>query len=105
MSDTKTPKEPQSYGSEKDWLTGNTGQTVENTPNRTSRHDEQFYDSKHESEESPSPQGGTPSPDRHDDAPRQAADKSSTPVTGTGTTKVSDAAAGDRKSYFKKRDY
>jgi hypothetical protein len=104
-ADAKTPKEPQSYGSEKDWLTGKTGQTVENTPERTSRHDEEFYESRHESEESPAPLGGKSSPQHSDPSPRKAVDNASTPVTGTGTTKVSDAAAGDRKSFFKKRDY
>lgn len=38
--------EPQSYGSQADWLTGRTGQTVDGTPEKASRHDEEFYKSK-----------------------------------------------------------
>lgn len=45
----KDSAEPQSYGSEKDWLTGKTGQTVDNTPEKTSRTDEEFYRSRHHS--------------------------------------------------------
>lgn len=92
-------REPQSYGSESDWLTGKTGQTVENTPERTSRHDEDFYDSRNRHE------GETPAAD-----PEVTSD----PVGGSSPVRTSDSPstttrAGDaveeRDSFFKDRDY
>lgn len=103
MTDSKRPKEPQSYGSEADWLSGKTGETVQNTPNRVSRHDEEFYEDRHQSKESEAPDGGMQTPKRADLKNAPAADQSKTEITGTATTKVSDAS--DRKSFFKKRDY
>lgn len=50
MADKKRDdNEPQSYGSNKDWLTGNTGETVDDTPAKGSRTDEEFYQSRHNS--------------------------------------------------------
>ena len=54
-------KEPQSYGSEKDWLTGKTGQTVNETPDKAEKHDEHFYHSHRENKE-PRPDPAGPSP-------------------------------------------
>lgn len=93
-------REPQSYGSEKDWLTGRTGETVDRTPEKTSRHDEEFYDGDRDREDSPGTKGGT-TPSVSD------ASHTSTraDVTGSAPKKVSLRAAGERQSYFKKRDY
>ena len=50
MADKKKDgSEPQSYGSNKDWLTGKTGETVDETPAKSSRTDEEFYESRHNS--------------------------------------------------------
>lgn len=38
--------EPQSYGGQDGWLTGKTGQTVDDTPQKSSRTDEGFYESR-----------------------------------------------------------
>lgn len=103
--DPKRPKEPQSYGSEKDWLTGRTDQEVNETASRTERHDEEFYEPRHKSEDSPGNIGGTISPQRlHDSADPRAEDTSEIPVEETNPPRVSDSLDG-RKSYFKKRDY
>ena len=40
--------DPQSYGGGADWLTGETGQTVDETPHKSDRHDEEFYKSRHD---------------------------------------------------------
>ena len=104
MADDKKPQKvdtPQSYGSDKDWLQGTTAQTVENTPSRTSRHDEPFYDSRHDAEESSateataepgvrSAQGGNPA--------------RATGPTTSGGKKVPESNA-TRQSYFRNRDY
>jgi len=103
MADTKRPREPQSYGSEKDWLTGKTDQTVEDTPNRVSRHDEEFYESRHDSSESVAKEGGQQSPQRDDVANTAAPDMTATEVIDHASTSVSQAT--DRVSFFKKRDY
>jgi hypothetical protein len=54
--------EPQSYGSDADWLSGHTGQTVEETPQSADRTDEEFYESRHDdrSSTSESPAGRSP---------------------------------------------
>ena len=61
MSEEKKGNEPQSYGSEKDWLTGNTGQTVDGTPEKVEREDEHFYHSHREDAvDRPKPAGRSP---------------------------------------------
>lgn len=104
-TDQKNPPErrtdePQSYGSQKDWLEGTTAQTVEGTPHRVSRHDEPFYDQSLEAgsdaAEAParqnidSPQGGSPA-------------RSGRP-TSLGGKKIAESNE-TRQSYFRKRDY
>ncbi|HSN68064.1 MAG TPA: hypothetical protein VLV48_02400 [Thermoanaerobaculia bacterium] len=102
-NDSKRPHAdtPQSYGSDRDWLEGTTAQTVENTPSRTTRHDESFYDSRHESTES----SATEAPA----APGVQAAQGGNPARATGpaTTggkKVPESNA-TRQSYFRNRDY
>lgn len=61
MTEDDKPREPQSYGSEKDWLTGDTGQTVDDTPQKVEREDEHFYHSHREDEvPRPKPAGRSP---------------------------------------------
>lgn len=96
--DRNRPKEPQSYGSEKDWVEGKTGQTVENTPSRVSRHDEAHYEDRHD----PGPT------ETHE--PAMERDTSSMPsggeVVGEGGKKI--AESNERRKnqgYFRERDY
>jgi hypothetical protein len=59
-----TNTEPQSYGSGADWVTGKTGQTVEDTPHKSDRHDEAFYESRHDA---PTKTSEAPARDAEDD--------------------------------------
>jgi hypothetical protein len=104
MPDDK--KEPQSYGSQADWVTGTTGETVnrlQGTPN--SQHAD-FYESRRDSEGSGPHQGG-------DVSPVQAADngeipplKSTGSERGTAGGNVAGAEGGaKREGFFKDRDY
>jgi hypothetical protein len=92
--------EPQSYGSQKDWLEGTTAQTVEGTPHRVSRHDEAFYDQSldvnHDAAaEAPAQQ--------NIDTPRAGRSRASGPTT-LGGKKIAESNE-TRQSYFRKRDY
>lgn len=95
-------KEPQSYGSEKDWVTGHTAQQ----PNDPASSDapasqREFYDERRESEDNATHQGGRISPEQHEASARPADDegfRSPTPFT----EKESGARRG---GYFKERDY
>lgn len=104
-NDKNAGNEPQSYGSSAEWLTGRTGQTVEGTPQRATRHDEAFYEDRHQ-------------PARTDQADAggkvsevQLAESDSVPLparsaTATGSaTRHADAGAEQRKSYWRDRDY
>lgn len=98
------PAEPQSYGSQKDWLHGKTGQTVDRTPHKSDRHDEAFYDDRRTSETSEAPNGGMTSPFQTSESELASRDTSATDVVGSGARKV--ATDSDRRvSYWRERDY
>ena len=98
------PKEPQSYGSERDWLTGDTDQQINRLTGHPNSQHADFYQPRRESEENAPDQGGYPSSDQIAES-RQATGRS----TGEETTpvqKVTDRPGGSKTgSYFKKRDY
>lgn len=98
--------EPQSYGSQEEWLRGRTGQTVNETPNTARRHDEAFYDDQRDGEQSEAPQGGLTSPIQRREAAAQPGrrDDASVEVTGTPIQKISEMS-DERRSYWKDRDY
>jgi hypothetical protein len=93
--------EPQSYGSEKEWVTGETGQEVNRQSGNPNSQHSDFYESRRESEGSAPEQGGqtseTDSP--HYAAPIGSASKESSP----GVT--ANESGAKRDSYFKDRDY
>ena len=96
-----TKNEPQSYGSQKDWVTGNTDQKV-NNPKSTPPADD-FYESRRDAEGSHPDQGGKISPDQGAETARPPASftQPSIPVTG-----VTVAEGGARRGgYFRNRDY
>ncbi|HEY0142268.1 MAG TPA: hypothetical protein VGF48_15325 [Thermoanaerobaculia bacterium] len=96
-------KEPQSYGSGSDWVTGKTGEQVNDQKSAPPAEHSEFYDERRESEESAPDQGGKVS--------YQAAEAAAQP-TGQATephdtvSKVTGRDGGaKRDSYFRKRDY
>lgn len=100
--DPSRPKEPQSYGSEKDWQTGRTDQSLEDTQEKP--RDEAFYEPRHQRDDSPGDTGGTRSPLR-------AGDDSDPPASGGQVvpepqqSKRFSELIDERKSFFKDRDY
>jgi hypothetical protein len=97
----KDTREPQSYGSQGDWVTGKTGQAVQNPKGTPPAEHREFYDSRRESESSAPDQGGQLSGVDRDTNADAAATGETTPVQKV-TAKDSGAK---RDSYFKKRDY
>ena len=93
-------REPQSYGSQSDWVTGRTGQEVNEQKSEPAPEHREFYDNR---QTTSSAHGG-------DTSAVQLAE-SAEPVgrtTGESTPvqKVTDQPGGaKRDSYFKKRDY
>ena len=92
-------REPQSYGSESDWLTGKTGQTVDDTPGRAARHDEEFYENRHE------PEGETPAAAAETDEQENRAHPDTEAADGDAERTKAGEELGGRESYFKDRDY
>jgi hypothetical protein len=103
MANDKTNNEPQSYGSDADWVTGQTGQKV-NDPKAAppnSQHGD-FYESRRDAEHSGEHQGGKVSGVDADVA-------TAAPAVEAGDQpqkKVSGEEGGARRdSFFKDRDY
>ena len=95
--------EPQSYGSQGDWVSGDVGQTVNRQKGNPNSQHGDFYESRHGAEESIDHQGGKVSPE-------QLADNAQLAGDGRGddqpVTNVTDNATGTKVgSYFKDRDY
>jgi len=88
-------KEPQSYGSQGDWVSGRTDQKVQ--PPNSQRAD---FDERRESESSVSHQGGDTSPVQS----REHAMPSGPPADSGHNVTVSESGA-KRGGYFKERDY
>jgi hypothetical protein len=88
-------KEPQSYGSQSDWVSGRTDQKVQ--PPNSQRAD---FDDRRESESSASHQGGDTSPVQS----REHAMPSGPPTDDVRKVTVKESGA-KRGGYFKERDY
>jgi len=101
MADNKR-NEPQSYGSNAEWVTGKTGQQVNNAKSSPPAEHADFYENRRESETNGPHQGGHVAAERDaDPAICEVAGDEHTPVQ-----KVTDKESGaKRDSYFKKRDY
>lgn len=96
-------KEPQSYGSGSDWVTGRTGQQVNEQKSEPAPEHREFYDERRESETTAPDQGGRTS----DFQLAESAEPTGRP-TGEDepVTKVTTQPSGaKRDSFFKKRDY
>jgi hypothetical protein len=99
----KDTKEPQSYGSEKDWVTGRTGQEVNDQDSAPAPEHREFYDERRESETSKNVQGGLTSPVQlaENVQPAGRPTGESSPISGVTTTPT----GAKRGGYFRKRDY
>jgi hypothetical protein len=100
----KDTREPQSYGSEKDWVTGKTGQEVNDQDSAPAPEHADFYDERRESESSAPAQGGQTSPvqlaENAQATGHSTADDDS-PLNGVTTT----PGGAKRGGFFKRRDY
>jgi hypothetical protein len=101
----KDQREPQSYGSGTDWLTGRTGQQVNEQKSEPAPEHREFYESRRDSETSAShdDQGGKVSDVQaaENAQPEGQANEEHQPVS-----KVTAAEGGAKLGgYFKKRDY
>jgi hypothetical protein len=102
----KDTREPQSYGSNADWVTGQTGQDVQDPKAPPPAEHREFYDSRRESETSAPDQGGKLSGVDRDagSGPHTAPDAANDETTPVQKVTAKDGGA-KRDSYFKKRDY
>ena len=100
----KDTNEPQSYGSSKDWVTGRTGQDVNDQDAAPAPEHRDFYDDRREAESSAPAQGGFTSDvqlaDNAQPGSRTASHEES-PIHGVTTT----PGGAKRGGFFKKRDY
>jgi hypothetical protein len=99
--------EPQSYGSGEDWVTGETGEEVNPPKSSPSPEHQEFYQSRHDSDNSAPHQGGHTSGVQLAECAQgsceqpDAADPDRQPVT-----KVTSKDGGAKHdSFFRKRDY
>ena len=104
----KDGKEPQSYGSGADWVTGKTGQQVNDQKDVPAPEHRQFYDERHEPGTTSEDQGGKVSDvqlaesDAGLPAPAAAPGKAES-MSVTGVTSADGGTKMD--GYFRKRDY
>ena len=101
MPSERKPKghEPQSYGSNEEWLHGNTSQSVNGTQERADRpNDPSFYEPAHR-EPAPPSRDGAP-----DDSTTRGAEGATMDDGGSASFKVS-TDSDQRKSFFRDRDY
>lgn len=97
-------KEPQSYGSQNDWVTGNVGETVNAQKRAPNSQHGDFYESRRDSEGSAPDQGGKVSDEQLAEN-GQAAERSAADDTQP-IPKVTDQAGGAKRGgFFKDRDY
>jgi hypothetical protein len=98
--------EPQSYGSQGEWVSGRTGGTVDGRSQKADAPDASIYDSRHTSERSPGAQGGEISPV---DLARNVQPSGRAQLIDEEDTtprKVTSHPSGSKHdSYFRERDY
>lgn len=96
-------KEPQSYGSGSDWVTGRTGEQVNDPKAEPAPEHRDFYDDRRESETTGAAQGGLTSDVQLAENEELAGGTSG---EDSFVPKVTTQSGGaKRDSFFKKRDY
>jgi hypothetical protein len=100
----KETKEPQSYGSGGDWVSGETGQKVHDPKAAPPSEHRDFYDERRESETTESYQGGRTS-DFQLAENAQPSEGPSGEASQPAQNVTSTEGGAKHDSYFKKRDY
>ena len=100
----KDGREPQSYGSEADWVSGRTGQQVNDQKDRPAPEHAEFYDERRDSETTASWQGGRVSEVELPDDDRLAPSGSNRDAAPVSRVTAAEGGA-KRGGFFKKRDY
>jgi hypothetical protein len=103
MADNDTKKEPQSYGSDKGWVSGKTGGTVDNQPQKSEGGGDAFYNPRRDNETSSDFQGGRISPEQLAD--NAASTRGSHSAAATTAVAESNSSGAQRESFFRARDY
>lgn len=99
----RDPREPQSHGSGEDWVTGRTGQRVNDPKSEPLPEHAEFYDERSESDTSDFDQGGRVFQFQLADG-AEPSDYVSDPYTPVQKVTSRDSGA-KRDSFFRKRDY
>ncbi|MFL6244867.1 MAG: hypothetical protein ACJ74H_02500 [Thermoanaerobaculia bacterium] len=99
--------EPQSYGSGEDWVTGETGEEVNPPKSSPSAEHQEFYKSRHDSDNSAPHQGGHTSGVQLADCAQGGCDQTDAETADhQPVTKVTSKDGGAKHdSFFRKRDY
>ncbi|HEX7151562.1 MAG TPA: hypothetical protein VF618_08755 [Thermoanaerobaculia bacterium] len=100
----KDTREPQSYGSDADWVTGKTGQQVNDQAGVPAPEHREFYDDRQEQERSAPDQGGKISDVQLAESDAQPTGQGGEEHDAATKVTVKDSGA-KRDSYFRKRDY
>jgi hypothetical protein len=95
-------KEPQSYGSGKDWVTGRTGQEVNDQKSEPAPEHREFYEGRRESETVPDQGGRTSDVQLAESDPVDGGPTGEYAPQSSITTRETGAK---RDSFFRKRDY
>lgn len=95
-------KEPQSYGSEREWVTGRTGQQVNPQKQAPPPEHADFYDDRRESEGNATHQGGLVTAEQASETPHAPA---TTGTNAEGDLESHKGVSNRESGYFRKRDY
>lgn len=98
------PDEPQSYGSQGEWVTGKTGENVNQQKSEPAAEHAGFYESRHESETSAPHQGGEVSEVQEQENVPAGASPVDDDVNANKRVSGQETGA-KRSSFFKDRDY
>jgi hypothetical protein len=97
-------KEPQSYGSGEDWVTGDTGQTVNRLKGGPSSPDADFYASRHDQQPGTTPAEAVES-EQPDGGLKPAAPRPASGAHDSVHNVTAKESGAKRQSYWKDRDY
>ena len=98
------PREPQSYGSGSDWVTGRTDQQVNDPKSAPAPEHREFYDQRRDSETTSPAQGGSTSDDVQRAESAEPAAPPNADHASAGNVRSEEGGA-KRDSFFRKRDY